>query len=126
MSQQVVIAIVDDDVGIRRALEALLTSWGYRVELYRSAEEFIRAAPSSSASCLLVDIQLGDISGVELGRHLSGIGFVFPIIFMTGSEDELFRRQATDLGCAAYLMKPLKMAELKEAINLALGKNDRK
>ena len=125
MSQEFVIAIVDDDARIRHALEALLTSWGYRVELYDSAEEFIRAAISSAAACLLVDIQLGDISGVELGRHLSASGFIFPIIFMTGSQDELTRRQATDLGCAAYLLKPLKSAELKEAINLAIGKGER-
>ena len=126
MSQEVVIAIVDDDAGIRRALEALLTSWGYRVEHYGSGEEFIPAATSSSASCLLVDIQLGDISGVELSHHLSASGFIFPTIFMTASQDEFIRRQATDVGYAAYLLKPLKAAELKEAINLAIGKNDRK
>ena len=126
MSQEVVIAIVDDDASIRRALEALLTAWSYRVELYDSAEAFIRAAKSSSASCLLVDIQLGDISGVELGRHLSASGSIFPIIFMTGSPDELTRRQATDLGCAAYLLKPLKAEELNGAINIAIGNNDLK
>jgi FixJ family two-component response regulator len=124
MSQKAVIAVVDDDAGIQRALEALLTAWDYRVELYDSAEEFIRAAISSAASCLLVDIQLGDISGVELGRHLSASGFEFPIIFMTGSQDELTRRQAIDFGCAAYLLKPIKTAELKAAINLAIGEDD--
>ena len=71
MLQKNVIAVVDDDAGIRGALEGLLTSWGYGVELYGSAEEFIRAAISSAAACLLVDIQLGDVSGVELGRHLA-------------------------------------------------------
>ena len=121
MSQEIVIAIVDDDAGVRGALEVLLKHWTYRVELYGSAEEFIRAAASSSASCLLVDIQLGDISGVELGRHLATDGFEFPIIFMTGSRDESIRRQATDFGCAAYLLKPPKNAELKAAIELAIG-----
>jgi len=125
MLQNNVIAVVEDDAGIRRALERLLTSWGYGVELYGSAEEFIRAATSSVAACVLVDIQLGDVSGVELGRHLSSNGFTFPIIFMTGSQDETFRRQALDLGCVAYLLKPLQAQQLKEALDLAIGRNDR-
>jgi FixJ family two-component response regulator len=120
-----VIAVVDDDAGIRGALEGLLTSWGCSVELYGSAEEFIRASISSAAACLLVDIQLGDISGVELGRHLASSGFTFPIIFVTASQDELFRRQARDVGCIAYLLKPLQTRQLKEAIDLAIGQSNR-
>ena len=108
------------------ALEQLLTAQGYCVELYSCGEEFIRAATFSAATCLLVDIQLGDISGVELGRHLAASGFMFPIIFMTGSQDELTRTQAIEFGCVAYLKKPLKAAELNEAISLAIGKSVRK
>ena len=63
MSQRDIIAIVDDDAGIRDALEQLLTSRGYCVELYSCGEEFICAVTFSAATCLLVDIQLGDISG---------------------------------------------------------------
>jgi FixJ family two-component response regulator len=126
MSQRDIIAIVDDDAGIRDALEQLLTARGYCVELYSCGEEFIRAATFSAATCLLVDIQLGDISGVELGRHLAASGFMFPIIFMTGSQDELTRTQAVKFGCVAYLQKPLKAAELNEAISLAIGKSVRK
>jgi FixJ family two-component response regulator len=125
MLQKKVIAVVEDDAGIRRALEGLLTCWGYGVELYASAEEFIHAAISSAAACLLVDIQLGDVSGVELGRHLSSSGLSFPIIFMTGSQDEIIRRQAVDFGCIAYLSKPLQTKQLQEAIDLAIRQNDR-
>jgi len=125
MLQKNVIAIVDDDAGIRRALAALLASWGYGVELYESAEEFIRAAISSAAACLLVDIHLGDVSGVELGRHLSSSGLIFPIIFMTGSQDQIVRRQALDFGCVAYLSKPLQTKQLQEAIGAAIGQSDR-
>jgi FixJ family two-component response regulator len=123
--QKNVIAVVDDDAGIRYALGGLLTSWGYVVELYGSAEDFVRASISSAAACLLVDIQLGDVSGVELGRHLASCGFTFPIVFMTGSQDETFRRQALDLGCVAYLLKPLGAQQLKQAIDLAIEQNDR-
>ena len=110
--------------GIRDALEQLLTAQGHCVELYSCGEEFIRAATFSAATCLLVDI--GYISGMELGRHLAASGFMFPIIFMTGSQDELTRTQAVKFGCVAYLQKPLKAAELNEAISLAIGKSVRK
>jgi FixJ family two-component response regulator len=115
------IAIIDDDPGMRLALESLLGASGYRTEMYASAEEFVRAAITTDASCLVVDIQLGDISGVELGRHLAETGFTFPIIFMTGSREEAHRRKAMDLGCVAYLSKPFPADRLIEAITKAIG-----
>jgi len=116
-----VIAIIDDDAGMRTALQNLLSGFGYRTEVYASAEEFVRAAMTTEASCLVVDIQLGDISGVELGQHLSATGFEFPIIFMTGSQEETHRRQAMDFGCVAYLHKPFPADRLIEAITTAIG-----
>jgi FixJ family two-component response regulator len=89
--------------------------------LFASAEEFLGAAATSEAACLVVDIQLGGISGVELGRQLSASGFTFPIIFMTGSRDELHRRQAMELGCAAFLLKPFSADRLIEAVAKAIG-----
>ena len=77
------------------------------------------AAIKTEAACLLVDIQLGDISGLELSRHLSATGFEFPIIFMTGSDEETQRRQAMDFGCVAYLQKPLSAEQLVEALSKA-------
>jgi FixJ family two-component response regulator len=105
--QRSVIAVIDDDADVRHAMKRVLSSCGYRAEIYASAMEFIDAAVmGSAASCLLVDIQLGDMSGIELARHLSAFGFDFPIIFMTGSQDERTRREAIDCGCIAYLQKP--------------------
>jgi FixJ family two-component response regulator len=68
-----------------------------------------------------VDIQLGEISGVELGRQLSAKGFTFPMIFMTGSRDELHRRQAMELGYAAFLLKRFSADRLIEAVAKAIG-----
>jgi FixJ family two-component response regulator len=116
-----VIAIIDDDPSMRQALQNLLCASGYRTEIYASAEEFVRAAITTEASCLVVDIELGDISGVELGRHLADTGFTFPIVFMTGSREETHRRQAMDLGCVAYLNKPFPADRLTEAITKAIG-----
>ena len=86
---QKVIAIIDDDATIRNATAALVDALGYCTEVYSSGEEFIDAAMKSEAGCLVVDIQLGDITGVELVRHLSAMGLTFPVIFMTGSQDAL-------------------------------------
>jgi FixJ family two-component response regulator len=118
---QKVIGIIDDDPGMRNAMEDLLLAHGYRTEIYGSAEEFLNGAITSEAACLLVDIQLGDLSGIELGRLLAATCCEFPIIFMTGSRNETFRRQAFDFGCVAYLQKPFPVVQLIEAVTKAIG-----
>jgi FixJ family two-component response regulator len=116
-----VVAVVDDDEALLTALEQFLSALGYQTELYDSAEAFIDAAMTSEASCLIVDIQLPDISGVELGHHLSDMGLTFPVIFVTGSDDAIIRKQAEEFGCVAYLQKPFPADELKAAITEAIG-----
>ena len=116
-----VIAIIDDHPAMREGMAALVASLGYRAEVYSSGEEFIDAAMKSEAGCLLVDIELGDITGVELVRHLSAMGLTFPVIFMTGSRDATVKKQATEFGCVAYLLKPFPTDQLLEAISEAIG-----
>jgi CheY-like chemotaxis protein len=115
------IAIIDDDPDVLEGLNLMLSSFGYRPALFASAEEFLSAAATSDAACLVVDIQLGGISGVQLGRRLSAKGLTFPMIFMTGSRDELHRRQAMELGCTTFLRKPFSADRLIEAIAMAIG-----
>jgi FixJ family two-component response regulator len=93
----------------------------YCTELYTSADEFVHAAITTEASCLIVDIQLGDVSGIELGWQLSATGFDFPIIFMTGSQEETHRRQAVDFGCVEHLKKPFHADQLIMAITKAIS-----
>jgi CheY-like chemotaxis protein len=119
--RRTVVAVVDDNLAIRKAMATLLSALGYCAELFASGEEFLDVAARSKASCLIVDIQLGDISGVELGRQLATTGFTFPIIFMTASDDETIRSGATQLGCVAYLRKPFHADELIDAIVKAVG-----
>ena len=114
--QNDVIGIVDDDPGVRDALDLLLSSYGYRTELFASAEELIVAARTTRSACLLVDIELGDITGVELGRQLCAMGHTFPIIFMTGSYDAKVQKQAQDFGCIAFLHKPFQAEQLIESV----------
>jgi FixJ family two-component response regulator len=119
--KRTIVAIVDDDLLIRRAMATLLSALGYCTELFTSGGAFLDAATKSEASCLVVDIQLGDISGVELGRRLTANGFKFPVIFMTASDDETIRNAAMQLGCVAYLRKPFPAGELLDAIVKAIG-----
>ena len=77
-----VIAVVDDDPEMRAAMASLLSAYGYGAETFDSAETFLTCASTSKATCLVVDIQLGDISGVELAHQLAADGFTYPIIFM--------------------------------------------
>ena len=115
------IAIVDDDPAVLKSLARLLSVSEYQVEPFASAEEFLTAAPSSKATCLLVDFNLGDVSGLELARRLAATGFHFPLIFMTGSADHTIRMQCMELGCVAFLHKPFSEDRLTEAIAKALG-----
>ena len=113
--------VVDDDPLMRQALVGLLSALGYRTELYASAAEFLAAAATTEAACLMLDIQLGDMSGIDLARKLAASGFNFPILFMTGSTDEQLRRDAMDLGCIAYLLKPFRTDQLIPALSKAIG-----
>jgi FixJ family two-component response regulator len=116
-----VVAIIDDDGSVRHAVARLVSSEGYRTEVYTSAEDFIDQVMDSEASCLLSDVHMKELSGVELARHLSCLGLVLPVILMTGSDDQTLRKEAMELGCIAYLRKPLCQRLLLEAIVEAVG-----
>jgi FixJ family two-component response regulator len=123
--QRNVIAVVDDDPGMRDALELLLSSLGYQTELFASAEEFFSASMTSNPKCLLIDIQLGGMSGLEFARKLLLMDCAVPTVFMTGSHDEIVQRQALELGCVAFLHKPFPNDQLIESIARATGANSR-
>jgi len=114
--RQRTIAVVDDDPSVLKALGRLLMAAGYRVELFACAAAVLDAMPMSQATCLVIDCQLGNILGVDLGRQLSALNFQLPIIFMTGSDDDLIREQAMVLGCVAYLQKPVLADDLLASI----------
>jgi len=120
LAEQKVIAVVDDDLGALESLGVMLSSCGYHSELFASAEEFVSAAPTLEAACLIVDIQLGDVSGVELVRALCAEGFNSPVIFITGSRDELHWGQAMELGYA-FLLKPFPAERLIDIVRKAIS-----
>jgi two-component system response regulator FixJ len=94
-----VVVIIDDDDLVRQTVAHLISSEGYRTEVYASAEDFIERVMESEASCLLADVHLENLSGIELTRHLSWLGLVLPVILMTGDDDQTLRQQAMELGC---------------------------
>jgi FixJ family two-component response regulator len=118
---QKIVAVIDDDPEMRAALVMLLRSHGYSVETFDSAETFLTFASKSRATCLLVDIQLGDITGVELARQLTAEGFKFHVIFMTGHGDVAVERKAAAAGGIAFLRKPFPATTLMDAIKKAAG-----
>jgi FixJ family two-component response regulator len=116
-----VVAIVEDDPSMLKGLERLLNVHGFATEVYTSAEAFLAGAAASEAGCLVLDIKLGGISGIELQRRLTAAGSRLPVIFMTAVDSEVVQREATEAGCIAYLHKPFPARQLIGAIDKAVG-----
>jgi FixJ family two-component response regulator len=115
------IAVVDDDLEMLESLELALLSAGYHTELFASAEKFLVVAQKLEAGCIIIDIKLGGMSGLDLVRALCAAGFAVPIVLITGSRDAVYRRQAIELGCAAFLLKPFTADQLIEAVATAIN-----
>jgi FixJ family two-component response regulator len=117
---QKIIAVIDDDPGMRASIAGLLSAYEYTVKTFDSAETFLACASTCRAICLVIDIQLGGISGVELARQLAADGHKFPIIFMTARGDASIERQAIAAGGIAFLCKPFPVTTLVDAIQKAI------
>jgi FixJ family two-component response regulator len=111
------IAIVEDNPSMLQGLNRLLSAHGFRVQTFASAEMFLDDIAKCEADCLLLDIHLGGISGIDLQRQLTSSGKNLPVIFMTAIDTEATRQEAFDVGCVAYLKKPFLAKLLIDAIN---------
>jgi FixJ family two-component response regulator len=112
------IAIVDDEAALREATESLFKSAGFDAECFESAEAFLRSGCWQRASCLVLDVRLPGMSGLDLQRHLAAIEFHIPIVFMTAQYDrggELCA-QALRAGASAFLCKPFGGDDLLRAV----------
>ena len=112
--------VVDDDISIRESLESLLTRAGWRAEVFASAEEFLASPRASSPSCLILDMRLPDLNGLELQQRIAGERSEMPIIFITGCGDIPMSVQAMKAGAVEFLTKPYTAAVLLQAIHGAL------
>lgn len=114
-----IIAIIDDEPSVLRSLKRLLTSHHFRTEVFSSGEAFLARPKTDDVACIIADIHLAGMSGIEVGRRLAARGSTVPIIFMTALDSSAVRREAIEAGCAAYLPKPLAGHDLVGAIEKA-------
>jgi FixJ family two-component response regulator len=100
------VVVVEDDPGSRTSLGRVLRAGGFETAVYTSAEEFLSSRPRMPPICLLLDIQLGGLSGLDLQRRLKAEGSRVPFIAITAFDDDQTRAEAEALGCVAFLHKP--------------------
>jgi FixJ family two-component response regulator len=120
-SERITIAIVEDDAGFLGATQNLLNAYGFVTSSFTSASEYLNCKNSSEFDCLILDINLGGISGIELCLNLKASGSTIPVVFMTAVADETVREQAVEAGFVAYLRKPFPPGELIASILRAVA-----
>jgi FixJ family two-component response regulator len=103
---QVLIAIVDDEEPVRRATKSLVRSLGYHTSTFASADDFLKSEQVHDTSCLITDVQMPGLSGLDLQDHLIARGHRIPIIFMTGYPNDSVRARAMKAGAVCFLNKP--------------------
>jgi FixJ family two-component response regulator len=125
MTDGIVITIVDDDESLRKAIKRLINAVGLSVEDFASAEEFLCSGRSQDAACLILDLRLPGMSGLELQSQLVAANYPVPTIFISANGDGQARVRALEAGAVDFLEKPFSEAALFNAINLALALNGR-
>ena len=120
-SEKTLVCIVDDDFLARESTVRLLRSFKFNVKALASAEEFLNSDCLAETACLILDVRMPGMSGLELQRQLAVSNSDLPIIFITAHEDEDQRRQALEAGAVAFLYKPLFEEALLDAIDTALN-----
>ena len=114
------ISVVDDDASVRSATVDLLTSLSFACEAFASAEAYLQSDVANRTLCLILDVRMPGLTGLELQRLLTDQGRIVPIIFITAFPDERTRRQAIEGGAICYLPKPYEVEELLDGVCLAL------
>jgi len=118
-----VISVIDDDASVRAATNNLLSSHGYMVRTFASAEDFLRSAPPDGCSCVVADVQMPGMSGLDLLNHVRIRGNDVPFIFITAFLDESVRARALKVGAICFLAKPFAGPVLIGCIETALNRD---
>ena len=121
MRSRPLISIVDDDESVREATKGLVRSLGYHAATFASAEEFLSSGRVGDTSCLITDVQMPGLSGVELQRQLIDQGLPMPTIFVTAFPDDRTRSRVLRAGAIGYLSKPYSEESLIQCLDTALG-----
>jgi len=120
-----VVAIVDDDPSVREGLRSLIRSAGWSVETFASAQEFLARPRAKAPSCLILDLQLPDLSGLDLQKRMAATNLEIPIVFLTGHGDIPASVQAMKAGAIEFLTKPVNEEDLLRAIQEAIDRDRR-
>jgi FixJ family two-component response regulator len=120
---QAIVFVVDDDASVREALARLIRSAGLRVEAFASAEEFLKRPRSDAPGCLLLDVRLPDLSGLDVQRRMADANNELPIVFITGHGDIPTTVRAMKAGAVEFLTKPLVEGDVLESIRHAIARD---
>ncbi|WP_131873462.1 MULTISPECIES: response regulator [unclassified Bradyrhizobium] len=120
MSNPTLISIVDDDQPYRESMQKVIMLLGYTVEAFPSAADFLASRALPETACLVTDVNMPGMTGIELHRHLVDIGYVIPTILVTAYPDEVVREQALKDGVVYYLSKPVDDDYLERCLRSAL------
>jgi len=120
MAKRILISVIEDDQLFRESMSKLMTSLGYTVEVFSSAADFLASPFLTTTACVVSDVQMPGMTGVELHRHLMDTGHAIPTILVTAHPDEVVRKRALKDGVVCYLCKPVDDAHLKRCLRSAL------
>jgi FixJ family two-component response regulator len=118
-----IIAIVDDEPSFSQGLSRLLGAHDFKVHIFDSSEDFIERRATHNVACIILDVHMGGMSGIDLRRRLAAEGSTIPVIFMTAHDSVAVRDEATEAGCAAFLTKPFSGHELVDVIRKATARS---
>jgi FixJ family two-component response regulator len=118
-----VISVIDDDASVRAATDNLLSSHGYPVQTFASAEEFLRSAALDGSSCVIADVQMPAMSGLDLLTHMRSQGYKARFIFITAFPEASIRARALKAGAMCFLAKPFAAPELINWVEIALNEH---
>src|SRR4030095_15768220 len=121
MTKRTLISVVEDDEPFRESMRKLMTALGYTVEAFPSAADFLASPLLTATTCLVSDVQMPGMTGVELHRHLVDVGHRIPTILVTAYPDEFARKRALKDGVVCYLCKPVDDDHLERCLRSALG-----
>src|SRR5919198_56521 len=123
MTSAPLMVIVDDDDALRNSLDNLIRSVGFRAQGFSSAEAFLRSNHMHETACLILDIRMAGMNGLELQRQMVAANWQIPIIFITSHTDDEARARALEAGAVAFLYKPCREDDLLNAIDVALKRS---
>jgi FixJ family two-component response regulator len=116
VEQPPLVAIVDDDASVRQSTQRLIRSFGYRTQMFGSGQEFLSSGAATHAACLVLDVRMPGMDGLEVQRALAERGERVSIVFLTGRASDEEERRAGAAGAVAFLRKPVAQARLRQAI----------